>query len=97
MTFDNFKKLYIYFASHAESLCECCKNNIECKGEKCSCYQVFEKVQDEQGNDFFYNRPLTCLDLDFGDCQLYEGTKCYDCIHSATGYDGFEWNGKVID
>ena len=37
------------------------------------------------------------MDLNFGDCEMYEGTKCYDCIHSETGYDEFDWNGKVID
>lgn len=35
------------------------------------------------------------MDLNFGDCELYDGTKCYDCIHSETGYDEFDWNGEI--
>ena len=28
---------------------------------------------------------------------MYEGTICYDCIHSESGTEGFEWNGEIKD
>lgn len=97
-TFDNFKKLYEYFASHSENLCECCKNYIECLEKDCSCYEVLgNKSIDESGKEFFWNRDLTCLDLNYGDCARFDGTICYDCINLDTGYDGFEWNGEIKD
>lgn len=95
LTFDNFKKLFIYFIEHSESLCDCCKNNIECKGKECPCYETFHEGRDKDGNIYYWSQEISCMDLNFGDCELYDGTKCYDCIHSETGYDEFDWNGEI--
>ena len=98
LNYNNFKKLYEYFLKTSENLCSCCENEIECLGEKCPCYKVLGKeCIDENGNKIaFWNRDLTCMDLNFGDCERYDGSICYQCIHSDTGYDGFSWNGKVL-
>lgn len=95
LTVENFIKLYRYFAEHCESLCECCKNNIECKGKECPCYETFHEGRDKDGNVFFWSQEISCMDLNFGDCEMYANTKCYDCIHSEIGYDEFDWNGEI--
>ena len=95
-TLENFIRLLDYFKSTSENLCSCCKNEIKCEGEKCPYFEnLGNHAIDEQGKDFYWNRELTCLDLNFGDCRKYEGTICYDCINSTTGTEGFEWNGEL--
>lgn len=97
-SYDNYEKLYKFFAEHSEYVCECCKNHIKCEGEKCPQYEVLgNKGYDESGNVFHWNRDLTCLDLNYGDCTKFENTICYDCINSETGYEGFDWTGEIKD
>ena len=93
---ENFIRLLEYFKNTSENLCSCCKNEIKCEGEKCRCYENLGRHgKSEDGTDFYWDSDITCLDLNFGDCQMYEGTICYDCIHSESGTEGFEWNGKL--
>ena len=94
--YEHFTKLFDYFKDHTEFVCSCCKNEIECKGKECPCYQnLGNKLYDkETGQPFIYNGDFTCMDLDFSECEFYDGTKCRECIKS-NDISGFEWNGKV--
>lgn len=95
-TIENFEKLYNYFANSYNYVCESCLNKIECKGKCCPCYHIF---QDGKEPPVQYSNVdvRDCMDLDYGDCEMYANTTCYKCIHSDTGISEFKWDGSIVD
>ena len=64
--------------------CEICVHRKPCFDEGCEHYEEFP---DGLGNEEY---PPSCVDYEFGKCQVLEGTPCDGCDFCHN----FEWNGE---
>ena len=84
----NLEEDFTELVMKSEDICSYCKNNIECKGEKCEKY--CKGVGDADGK--FPDLKWSCMDFDFGTCPLLENTPCNDCFKNND--KDFEWRGN---
>lgn len=73
-----------------EILCNFCKHDAPCQGEKCDKYiegrgMTFEKTGQ------YVDEKWTCMDFNFGECPKLEDTPCNECFDN--NMSGFEWRG----
>lgn len=72
--------------------CLYCKHYIECKEQKCPCYEEGIGMEDDKGNKY-PDMKWTCMDFNYGECRRYEeegNTFCKDCKNMLN----WEWNEK---
>lgn len=70
--------------------CMYCKHYIECREQKCPCYEEGIGMEDDKGNKYFDTK-WTCMDFNYGECRRYEeegNTFCKDCKNMSN----WEWN-----
>lgn len=77
-----------------EILCNFCKYDAPCQGEKCDKYidgkgMTFEKTGQ------YIDEKWTCMDFEYGTCPKLEDTPCNGCFDNKM--NGFEWKGCVSD
>ena len=61
--------------------CMYCKHYIECRKQKCPCYEEGVGMEDDRGNKY-PDMKWTCMDFNYGECRRYEedgNTFCKDC------------------
>lgn len=96
--FYNF--LFNYWVDNVDNLCDYCKNDIKCKGKDCPKYdswypervELDGKVISKEEQPWAY-KEYSCLDLDYGECDLLIDTPCHGCSYKLN--NNFEWNGIV--
>jgi hypothetical protein len=76
-------------AIDGELICDFCKYDQVCQGEKCDKYVDGIGGTDESGN--YHDWKWTCMDFNFGTCGQLEDTPCNGCFDN--GMNGFEWRG----
>ena len=72
-------------------LCEYCEHNKPCLGEDCEHYMCGVGMEDESGK--YYDEQWTCMDFDFGTCEMLSNTPCNKCIQNNGNH--FSWRGCV--
>ena len=92
--------LYQYWRKNADDLCGYCKHCKPCGEKVCPKYNTY--VPESVSLD---GKPITreeypqayegwsCMDTEFGDCDMLRDTPCYKCIEN--NMEHFEWNGVV--
>ena len=104
---ENFEKLYEYFVSHTDFLCECCKNNVNiiCEG-KSECPHYYKLTDEEIKERGYREYPFepwmvddcwSCMTVDNGEfCYKIQNSPCVKCYSDVCGFEeGFDWNGEV--
>lgn len=80
-------------AIDGELICDFCKYNHECQGEKCDKYTEGVGCTDESDN--YYDWKWTCMDFNFGTCGKLEDTPCNGCFDN--NMSGFKWRGAKYE
>ena len=79
----------IKLALSSEDPCEYCKHQIEGLGKKCKSYVSGTDVLDKENRKFDWQ--WSCLDFNYGECDLLMNTPCNGCIKN--NYGNFEYEG----
>ena len=79
--FEKFFKLYDMKKSKPENLCIYCNHYQGCKEKDCFYYEKISKG-------------LTCMDLPFGECRMFDNCVCNECINSLNR-KYFIWNQTI--
>jgi hypothetical protein len=77
------------FILNHDDVCEYCKYNQPCRGEKCDAYIKGKDAWDHNGCK--HDWEWSCEDFNFGECPKLENTPCNGCIKN--NMRGFEWRG----
>ena len=92
MSDEQLAKLYEFWFENTNHICECCKNYIECMGKDCPYYYEEEKIYTDI-NGLDYVEKITCMDLDYGECEKLTNTRCNGCFDNYL--EDFDWNGEI--
>ena len=90
--FEVAKQVIKELAADSEHMCDYCKYNIPCLGEKCEFYESGVGMYDESGK--YFDWKWSCMDFDFGTCEKLKDMPCSSCF-TINGESKFEWNGKA--
>lgn len=74
-----------------EILCNFCKYDAPCQGEKCDKY-IEGRGMTFKGAGQYIDEKWTCMDFDFGTCPKLEDTPCNGCFENDMR--SFEWRGN---